>query len=231
MRLRPLRLHKVALTNDPNMKGMQPLSNRESGKQKTEIEFRRGTDAPAVNREQTNERKHTMKSIATMLGLAAEASEEAILAEVTKLKNRAESAEQANEPLKNRVKSLETDNTALLTAQIEQDLAKFANRIKADKREGWKAALLANRAATLELLEGIAEPTTARGADQPLLNRSQAKPPGKGGATPPAGDQTRLLNRAVSDYQAIHKCSYEQAWDVVRREKPELFSDKQGTAE
>ena len=87
--------------------------------------------APAAN--QNHKTKNTMKSIATKLGLAAEASEDAILAEVTKILNRVTELaphEEENKKLKNR---LDTANTAavdsLLAAHGVKD-QKVLNRLK-----------------------------------------------------------------------------------------------------
>ena len=78
-----------------------------------------------------------MKNIATKLGLAAEASEDAILAEVTKIINRATTAEAELAPLKNRVTTMETENQTLLGEQVDGILAehkitdtKVINRLK-----------------------------------------------------------------------------------------------------
>lgn len=224
-RVRPLRLHKVALTNDPNMKGMVPLSNRGTNPHPDPLpsdgrgsEFRR--ECPADS--QHNNQRKPMKSVAVKLGLSAEASEEAILEAVTKLENRAVSAEQAVEPLKNRVTTLETEQQTLLGAQVEADLAKYANRIKPEAKDGWKAALLANRTQALALLDGLPEKTAGSGEQGAgsLTNRATAQTPEQARQVV---NQTRTLATEVNDYALKNRCTFAQAWNSVKAQKPELF--------
>ena len=106
-KLRPLRLLKVALTNDPNLKGMVPLSNR--------------SGVPAADTQNQNQTK-PMKSIATRLGLSADASEESVLAEVTKLQNRCTAAEGQLTPLTTERDELKNRVTALDAEQIDAEL-------------------------------------------------------------------------------------------------------------
>ena len=121
LRVRPLRLDGLTLTNDPNNKGGAPITNRNGGP--STIIFA-GAGAPAVNERETKQAK--MNNIAMKLGLVAEASEEAILAEVTRLIT-----------LKNRNTILEAENQALLGEQVDVLLAahgvtdeKVINRLK-----------------------------------------------------------------------------------------------------
>jgi phage I-like protein len=178
-RIRPLRLDSAGLTNNPNLKGMVPLSNRQTG-MSASPDF--ATAGAAADSQIITQNKN-MKTIATKLGLSAEASEETILAEVTKLQNRAEAAEAALAPLTNRaieaankVLALENQNAELLAAQIETDLDKYSNRFKPDARAAWKKNLLANRVGTIELLESL--PLPAAEAEAPMHNRAAAKTPG-----------------------------------------------------
>src|ERR1043166_7326954 len=111
MTVRPLRLASAALTNKPNLRGMVPLSNR------------RG--APAMADTPNHQQRIPMKSIATKLGLSAEASEDAVLDALTKvLNNRDDLARrlQETEPFKNRITELETLVGQLTDEQIDQDL-------------------------------------------------------------------------------------------------------------
>src|SRR6185503_6907603 len=70
-RVRPLRLDGLTLTNMNNNRGQKPITNRD----------------PSGPVNQPTERKH-MNTIANKLGLAADVSEETVLAEVTRLLNR-----------------------------------------------------------------------------------------------------------------------------------------------
>ncbi len=190
-RIRPLRLDTAGLTNNPNLRGMVPLSNRSASQ-------------GAADTTTTPPQPKRMKSLCTALGLSADASEEAALAELHKLKNRATAAEAALEPGKGRIKELEIEitqlknrNTELLASVVEQDLAKYANRFAPEAKEKWKAQLLANRAATLELLESLPEPKTDAGNagksdGKPMHNRAMTKTPEAG----PAGGQDKDAKRA-----------------------------------
>lgn len=171
-----------------------------------------------------------MKSVMAALGLSEDASEQAALSAVTALKNRAEGADQALTPLKNRVSELETANKGLLEAQVEQDLAVYANRIAPEKKEQWKKALLANRADTLVLLEGIVPAKAAPKADKnvsaPLHNRASAGTPGS--VTEKAADLDGKRNAEVTAYMNRNRVKFEDAWNAMRVEKPELFEATEG---
>jgi phage I-like protein len=216
--VRPKRLLSVALTNEPNMRGMVPISNRESGDPKSEIrnpngedEFRQGGDALAANRVTKGE---TMSKVATVLGLAAEASEDVIAGAVQALKNRADTAE-------GRVAVLDKENKDLVAGLVEQDLERLKNRFQAEKREQIKAALLANRAGTIVILEAMPEPKAeVAEVKAPLTNRATAKTPEGNTSNEAKPDQ---LERAVKECQLKNRCSFQVAWDLVRNEQPGLF--------
>ena len=200
-RRRPLRLVKLALTNDPNLKGMVPLSNRAGA----------GTGVPALAEQQT---KKQMSRINTLLGLSAEATEDAAVAELTKLQNRAALAD-----------NLEKENAGLLTAQVESDLEKYKNRFKPESKDKMREHLLKNRGAAIELLEMMPE-IGGKPADKPLHNRAGA------GAPPPvtSEDARALAARAETKVQEIrlgNRCSYETAYNLARLQHPEMFGVSQ----
>ena len=126
-------IETVGFTNQANGKELlTPITNRsaESADIFTDEET-------SVANQQKNNQVKKMKNIATKLGLAAEASEDAILAEVTKIINRATTAEAELAPLKNRKTELETENQTLLGEQVDGILAehkitdtKIINRLK-----------------------------------------------------------------------------------------------------
>jgi hypothetical protein len=166
-RVRPLRLDGLSLTNMNNNRGQKPITNRTNFA---------GARVPAANQPQ-HQRTNTMKSIAQKLGLAAEASEDAILAEVTKVINRAETSEKEIPTLKNRVTELETSNGTLLGEQVE---ALFdAHGIKAENpiRNTVKPVLvgLKNREERVNTLVGlgfkVVDPKADKSAQSRVLNR------------------------------------------------------------
>ena len=219
-RVRPLRLDSAGLTNNPNLKGMEPLSNRA-------VE---GIEPPlaADEEEKTNtltrevKRKGTMTQVMTELGLGAEAAEEAVVAAVQALKNRASALERAN--------------AQLLNSQTESDLDRYQDRIKPEKRQEWKQALLVNRAETLELLEGIRVSTDTRagGADGSgavegddalrLHNRARAGTPRQSSTLRLSVTRAGQQRAEVVAYQNRHGCPFDIAWRAVKAEKPELFA-------
>jgi phage I-like protein len=172
--VRPLALDRLALTNDPNNKGGKPISNR-AGKSASEEE----------------NQNHTMLTkLIPLLALAADATEDVALAQVQALKNRAATAD-----------ALKAERDTLLAAQVETDLEKYKNRFKPENREKIKAALIANRATTVELLEATEAPAVVveETAEQKrLTNRGTAKQPTEAEtkALAESAKATRIANRA-----------------------------------
>lgn len=212
-RVRPVRLAGLTLTNDPNNKGGKPITNRQ------EPNFP-GAGASGAHQNQ-NQRTTTMKSIAQKLGLAPEASEEAILGEVTKLQNRLTTLEPLaaeNTTLKNRIKDVETSAIAAevagLLAERKITDAKIVNRIQP------VLAGLANREERIAFLDDCGFQAGAQATTTPkrVLNRAD----GKGGnpeTTATTDEQTlaaKITNRA-NELQA-GGMKFERAWNQARTE-------------
>lgn len=224
-KVRPLRLSGLTLTNDPGNKGGKPITNRdESGRERV-------LDG---NSDRTNEetKGKTMRSVNQLLGLSADADEASVHAEVTKIMNRAKSAEDANKPLTEEVVRLKATNGELLAAQVESDLTIYGNRFKAEDKEKVKAQLISNRAGTIELLKlmptsvGATAPGGAGGTQTPMHNRRTAGTPA---TTATEGDdaaeqkRVRELEAEIDTYKIANRCSYDTARNVIRSRKPELF--------
>jgi hypothetical protein len=193
---------------------MVPLSNRRVGQ---------ASSLSSAGSKQTT--KGNMNSVATRLGLSAEASEEAILAAVTSIITERDSLKAELPQFKNRVTELEKANGELLGEQIEADLE--SHGIKDDGKRARLKPILAsmkNRADRVEFLKDIvAKPTTDKpGKDKALLNRKDSTPPGDAA---PADETKQAKEResAVREYQLRNRCSYGDAWNAIRQEKPELF--------
>lgn len=170
LRLRPLEIDTLGLTNNPNLRGMVPLTNRAGS----------GDSA-----DQTPDTHHHMKSVATKLGLQEDASEASILQAVTTLQNRAESAERELAPLKNRNTELEARVQKQAADQVEADLAPLLNRtgdraLKPEVIASFRKQLLANRDEALPgylaFVAALGQPAGTAAA--PLTNRSAAGHPG-----------------------------------------------------
>lgn len=195
-KVRILRIDTVGFTNQANGKELlTPICNREN---------LAVAGASAVSQPSTKESNH-MQNIAKKLGLAAEASEDAVLDAVTRIQNRAS--------------ALETENAALLALQVESDLEKYKNRFAPEKREAIKAALLKNRADTIALMEATMAPAPApAGQDPKLLNRADARTP----QVPPtentedAAKAEKIVNRA--NQLVAGGMKFEAAWNQSRRE-------------
>lgn len=203
-RFRPLRLDSFGLTNNPNLRGMAPLTNRA------------GDETPADKT--AVQKSKTMKSVATALGLSAEASEEAILAAVTQVKNRAESAEGALAPIRNRVSTLETELTGLRDAQIEEDLKPLTNRAKPEVIASFKSSLKADRDAALPGVQAFIASLDGKAMtpNKPITNRATAGNPGaeagageKKGADPKTAAAIRNRANQISTQE---KVPFHDAW-------------------
>lgn len=198
IRVRPLKLHRLALTNDPNIKGMIPLSNR-------------------TDDNNQKENKKVMKNVCLSLGLAAEANEDSVLSAVNALQNKCRHFEEALQPIKNRVTELENQNKELLALQVESDLEKYANRIKPETKESVRQALLTNRASTISLLESIAPAETPPGSTvAPMVNRQNSK-------APTVQNKATEQMAKVTEYRNRTGVTFQQAWDACTQANPELF--------
>jgi phage I-like protein len=197
---RPMRLDSAGLTNNPVLRGMVPLTNRQ-GEQPPVV--------PPTPEPQKPQKDKRMKSVANLLGLQPDASEEAVFAGAKAVLNRAEKAESALEatkathaaelkttldstvPIKNRAGELESNITALnatiteqkrvisdlTTIVVESDLNAHAEKFKPEARDNWKTQLILNRSGTLSLLESITPIPAPVANGQPVLNRADGQTP------------------------------------------------------
>jgi phage I-like protein len=188
-RVRPMRLDGLTLTNANNNKGQKPITNRLSA------------EAPAKEDGATKAKQ--MKTVCTLLGLSADASEEAVHTEVARALNR--------------VKELEE-------SQVESDLEVYKNRFDPKQREFIKSLLVTNRTATIEFLKTQPD---AKGpvASVRLHNRQTAQPidAAAGGGTADEAALSAERGSAVEQYKIANRCSFQEAHDAVRRKKPHLF--------
>jgi phage I-like protein len=204
--VRPLRLAGLTLTNMNNNRGQKPITNR----------------APSIA---TPHPKTKMNSLATLLGLSADADEATCHAAVSRLLNRADITTEALALLRAEHQSFAEQNQSLLAEQSEALLdgcgvrdERLRNRLK----DGLK--LLKNRQERLTYLADFGlqpgEPSRpVAPAQGRLLNR------GNGSAVPSsrvAGTETdqalalKIQNRA-SELQG-KGLKYDSAWNQARRE-------------
>lgn len=222
--VRPTRLDGLSLTNMNNNRGQRPITNKDQRPD----EFRRGADALAAGKQEKHNQRTMMKLVATKLGLSAEASEEAVLAAVTNVMGRAETAEAALGPVKNRVTELETTNQGLMTEQVDTLLD--AHGVKEEKvRNRLKPVLggLKNRQERIDALAdfGFKAGSREQGAgSQPqtkLRNRDTKAPADADGAGDTAAEQTRVTkiqNRACEMQKQIPNLSIATAYTMAAKE-------------
>jgi phage I-like protein len=203
-RVRPLLLAGAGVTNDPNMLGIRPLSNRR-GAEDTDG----GSSAAQPGKDDAMKDK-----LAPVLGLAADAAEDAVVAKVQDLVNRAA----ASDTLRARVTELEAAEAERLVAA---DLAEFAPVIQ--DTAAVKAALLANRDGTRQVLLGLRRAPEAKPADR-LPNRRDGQAPTGGdpvtaGADAEKARYARIRNR-TADIAKAQGLSFQAAWSLAEREVP-----------
>jgi hypothetical protein len=185
----------------------------------------RSSSSQSAANQPTNQRNKTMKSIATQLGLAAEASEDAILAEVTKLQNRVtalEPQETENKTLKNRIAQFDTEQVAGLLSDRKITDAKVINRLT-PVLTGMK-----DRAERVAFLDECGfktvEPKQPAAGQTKLFNRETKSPTGdKTGTTETnaAEEQskaTKIMNRATELRKETPSLSLPTAVRMAQRE-------------
>ena len=165
-----------------------------------------------------------MNTVANKLGLAADASEEIILAEVTRLLNRVTEMiphEEENKSLRERLAAVDADQAhTLLDLHGVRD-EKIRNRLKPvlmslKNREERVAALL----------DFGFKPEERRATERPaprVLNRGEGRQPG---ADVMSLSEQALAHRAeaeIGEYKIRNRCTYAEARNAVRIARPELF--------
>ncbi len=213
--VRPTRLAGLSLTNMNNNRGQKPITNREA---------LADASASAVNQKNNNQvtNRKLMKNIATKLGLAAEASEDAILEGVTKIMNRVTELEPLvaeNTTLKNRVAEIDAANVDALLAEHGVKEAKVLNRVKpillatpAADRPAWLADCGFQRGGNAPAAETV---TAGR-----VLNRGGgAAALGKADSLAGA-DEKGLAQKIKNRAQELHVNgrSFDSAWQQAVRE-------------
>ena len=204
-RMRPVRLLNAAVTNDPNLRGMRPLSNssQESGV-RSKYEEKTGTDMhPGVENRHygsgtrgENEKKGIMKTVIEKLlnhlGLAADSVESVILEKMAGMPALSAVAE-----LQNSLTAAQTEVDALKAAMktvegelVNRHLAEFEGVVTEKTKGFWTEQLISNRAGAVGALEELARQRAADG------HVSDGKPSQRDES--PAGTRKPLHNRATA---------------------------------
>ena len=172
--LRPRRLDRLALTNDPNLPGLAPLSNRRHAAPAS-------AENPGARAMRLPPALTTLRrEIARQLQLPATAAD----SELTTALDR---QSRDLETLRNRCAHLQE-------AQADHDLERFADVIM--NRDVVRAQLLANREGTLSLLQALRAPEPVTPLHQPRLHRPNLHLLGPAPAETDPMVARRVANRA-----------------------------------
>jgi hypothetical protein len=210
-RVRPVRLLNAAVTNDPNLKGMRPLSNSgaaASGKREAEEPTTypgaggnsgKSVDSNAFNRAKECQGEKNMKVVierlVNHLGLGADATEAAILEKmaglpaltaVSELQNSLKLAQDERDALKGTLKSVEGE-------LVNRHLAEFEGVVTEKTKGFWAEQLVANRAGALAAL-GDLKAVAESGKGQAVDGKGEAG----SGKREEAGTRKPLHNRAAA---------------------------------
>jgi phage I-like protein len=199
LHLRPRRLDRLALTNDPNLPGLAPLSNR------------------AGDRDELNPAAPRATAIETTMNLRNE------ILQRLQLPGTATDADIA-EALRTHMAELETLRNRcqrLTESQAESDLERFADVIT--NRDVVRGQLLANRDGTLALLNALRQPEAPAPLHQPRLHRPNLHLLSPLAPEPDSGSARRIANRA-RQLQTQLKIGHHAAFRMAEGEATETES-------
>jgi phage I-like protein len=180
--LRPRRLDRLALTNDPNLPGLMPLSNRKEEGRSGKVEVPAVPSATSSLTPQPSPlpTMNLRTEILQRLHLAGTATD-AEIAEALR--------QQAAE-----LESLRNRCQRLTEAQAENDLERFADVIT--NRDVVRAQLVANRDGTLALLNALRPSEPLAPLHQPRLHRPNLQLLSPLAPEPDSATARRVANRA-----------------------------------
>ena len=169
-RLRPVRLLNAAVTNDPNLKGILPLSNRAPFDSATLDSTGNPRGCPSNKKEIPM--KPIIDALLNKLNLPADTAQDAVLVAIEKLTTPAEVA-----ALLNRAETAETQLATFQTAQLEADADAFleANAAVIENRDQVRAQFIENRTLTEAVFKNLKQPV-ASGLQPQVSPASSPKP-------------------------------------------------------
>jgi phage I-like protein len=216
-RFRPVHLLNAAVTNDPNLKGILPLSNRSSG---APFDF-----TPLGEKKNCSVKKEThmqpvLDALLNKLNLPADTAQDAIL---TAIENMAAPDEVA--ALTNRAETAETELSGLKNAQLESDADAFlsANAGLIENRDEVRAQFIENRSLTEAVFKNLKTPkpvaTPPADTRRPLHNRdSKVAATQNRDASTSESKAVKIRNRAA-EIMKTERVAYTEAF---RRAEQEL---------
>jgi len=237
-RIRPVRMINAALTNDPNLKGLRPLSNRI---QDSEVRSQnRGSDQKDAMdgkaQQKGNDMKAVMEKLVNHLGLAADATEAVILEKmggliaatvVTDLQNSLSALQTKHDGLVANLKTVEDE-------LVNRHLADYEGLINEGSKPFWAQQLIQNRVGALAVLgdlremagNTVAAPDTSKGGNKettrkPLHNRATVRvvvPAGDGSGTPDAESKAVKIRNRAHEIAGAEKIPFGVAFRRAERE-------------
>ena len=216
-RLRPVRLLNAAVTNDPNLKGILPLSNRNP---------EGPVDSGSLSRGPLNPKEKTMQpvldALLNKLKLPADTAEADIL---TAIENMAAPDDVA--ALTNRAETAEQSLADLQGAQLESDADAFLedNAALIENRDEVRAQFIENRTLTESVFKNLKvpvvpepAPATPPARPQPLHNRdSKVSATRNRGASTSESTAVKIRNRA-SEIMNNESLAYTEAFRRAEQE-------------
>ena len=198
---RPKALKSIGMTNSPHF-NLSPLAA-----------------ARKAAAEETKTQGDNMdKEILAALGLAETASKEDVLAAIKALKDKeaaavaqATDAEKKAETAEAACRGFKADAFIAANKERISDVAKF--------REAYLKAPEATEAALALCRAPAAKPSDTR------IAARDAKTPDATSGTGDSKAKIAARNKAVNEYMAAHKCSFQTAWSACRACDPETFAD------
>jgi phage I-like protein len=235
-RIRPVRMLNAALTNDPNLKGLRPLSNRI---QDSEVRSQnRGSDQKDAMdgraQQKGNEMKAVIEKLVNHLGLAADATEALILEKMGGLQTVAAVTDLQNSlsALQGKYDGLMTNLKAVEGELVNRHLADFEGVISEGAKPFWAEQLVLNRTGALAALgdlkasrqeaEGSGQGANGNGQTRkPLHNRATVRvvvPAGDGSGTPDAESKAVKIRNRAHEIAGAEKIPFGVAFRRAERE-------------
>ena len=174
-RFRPVRLLNAAVTNDPNLKGILPLSNSRTGAPAGRPPFDFTPLGKNASVTQEKNMKPIIDALLNKLNLPADTAQDVVLAAIANMASPEDVA-----ALTNRAETAETQLAGLQTAQLEADADAFldANAAVIENRDQVRAQFIENRTLTEAVFKNLKLPATQTPAStlhapspKPLHNR------------------------------------------------------------
>ena len=221
-RFRPVRLLNADVTNDPNLKGILPISNRSSTESVDSTSLDKSTGAP-VGRPNQKEKlmQPVIDALLNKLNLPADAAQDAIIAAI---ENMAAPDEVA--ALTNRAETAETELSGLKNAQLEADADAFieAHAAVIENRDQVRAQFIENRTLTEAVFKNLkapkpVTPPLAPDTRRPLHNRdSKVAATQNRNARPEADSQAVKIRNRAAEIMKTERVAYTEAFRRAEKE-------------